>query len=116
MAVSAQGDVVGGGTWVQSGPVGVRSLVDPQWMMDPKLELWVDAEREPVVIRLAGTLDGSTAASVLAVIGELLDQGSRQFVLDATSLDVVDSEGAASLIGIEMLVGRFDGRIVRVGT
>jgi len=97
-----------------AGHLAGGSLIDPQWMMDPKLELWVDTEADPVVVRLAGMLDRSTAASVLAVMGELLDQGRRDFTLETTTLRL--GAGGADVLGdLEVLVQRYQGRLVNLG-
>ncbi|HLN15409.1 MAG TPA: STAS domain-containing protein [Acidimicrobiales bacterium] len=91
--------------------LSTRWCLGPQWRMDPKLELWVDVECSPVVIRLTGTLDGSTAASVLAVTADLVEEGYREVVMDTTELRVGDAEGARTLVRIEELVDRWGGHL-----
>ena len=90
-----------------------RWCLGPHWRMDPKLELWVDVEQSPVVLRLTGTLDASTATSVLSVAQELVDEGYRQVVLVTADLFVADGEGARTLLRIEDLLDRRGGHVAR---
>jgi hypothetical protein len=53
------------------------------WRRDIDLEIWVDAERDPVRIRLAGTLNGKTSKNLYSVVEELLSGGVRDFEFQA---------------------------------
>jgi hypothetical protein len=85
------------------------------WTADVALELWVDADRNPVVIRLEGTLDGSTAMNVIAVVRELIDERACDIELRASALNVVRPSGVIALGELERLVRRRGGRLTRVG-
>ena len=81
------------------------------WQEDVALELWVDVSRQPVSVRLAGTLDGSTAVNLVAVVEELIAEGVREFDLQTAGLRVVGPEGAGALEALELLVRRAGGRL-----
>lgn len=87
----------------------------PHWRGDVALELWVDVEQVPARIRLAGTLDGTTAANLSAVVEELLAEGVRDVELATEGLRVVDSSAVGALADVERLVRRSGGRLTRVG-
>ena len=63
--------------------------------MDPVLEIWVDEDgRPPALVRLVGVLDLSTSDSLLLVIRQLFDEGSRQVTIDMTRAEVaLESRG-----------------------
>lgn len=86
------------------------------WQEDVALELWVDVARQPVSVRLAGTLDGSTAVNLVAVVEELIVEGVREFDLQTAGLRVVGPEGAGALEALELLVRRAGGRMTSDGT
>ncbi|HZM56556.1 MAG TPA: hypothetical protein VFC03_16165 [Acidimicrobiales bacterium] len=85
------------------------------WQGDVALELWVDVGRRPVGVRLAGTLDGSTAVNLLAVVEELIAEGVREFDLRTAALRVAGPDGADALRELEQLVQRSGGRLTRDG-
>ena len=63
--------------------------------MDPVLEIWVDEDgAPPALVRLVGVLDLSTSDSLLLVIRQLFDEGSRQVTIDMTRAEVaLESRG-----------------------
>ena len=82
------------------------------WTEDVALELWVDSERDPVVIRLEGTLDASTATNLLAVVHELIEEeGACDFELRASALTVVQPDGALALDDLEGMIRRCGGKL-----
>ena len=96
---------VGDGEWSEESPA---------WRDDVALELWVDAERSPVLLRLAGTLDESTSRSLLLVVGDLIDGGARHFELCSDGLRTVEPGGSAALVAAEGMVERSGGTLRRV--
>ena len=74
------------------------------WRSDVALELWVDVERVPTVIRLAGTLDAATGANLIAVVEELMANGVRHFEVETATLALSDAGGAALLDDIRRIV------------
>ena len=67
--------------------------------MDPVLEIWIDEDgRPPALVRLVGVLDLSTSDSLLFVIRQLFDEGSRQVTIDMTRAEVaLESRGRNAL-------------------
>jgi hypothetical protein len=86
----------------------------PTWHDDVALELWVDTERSPVRVRLAGTLDQSTSPSLLAVVGDLLSSGVRQFELVTDGLRTVEPGSSAVLAAVVRMVERSGGTLRRL--
>jgi hypothetical protein len=66
----------------------LRLAVDRAWRDDVALEMWIDVSSEPVAIRLAGVLDESTGANLLAVVRDCVAQGRLEFDLDTSALHV----------------------------
>ena len=89
---------------------------DPAWRRDVALEMWIDAERAPVSIRLTGTLDHATAANLVSVMEGLIAEGGRDFDLETAALHVSDAGGAGVLVELQRLVQRSGGRITRDGS
>jgi ABC-type transporter Mla MlaB component len=79
--------------------------------MEPVLELWVDIEREPVTIRLAGKFDEATSASVVPIIEELVAQGHRDFAMQVDELEPLCTSGYSLLVRMEHLVKRAGGSV-----
>jgi len=67
--------------------------------MDPVLEIWIDEDgRPPALVRLVGVLDLSSSDSLLLVIRQLFDEGSRQVTIDMTCAEVaLESRGHNAL-------------------
>jgi hypothetical protein len=61
--------------------------------MDPVLEIWVEDDRSPVLVRLVGTLDQTTSASLLSVMNDLFTEGCRQLLVDLAGADIAASGG-----------------------
>ncbi len=74
------------------------------WTREVALEVSVDTDAVPVVISLAGTLDGDTGLSLNPVVAELIGEGARSFVLVTCSLCVPDESGVDVLDSLERLV------------
>jgi hypothetical protein len=88
-----------------------QSTTGQWWTEDVALELWVEAEGDPVVIRLAGTLDGSTATNLLAIVRELIEERPCDIDLRASDLNVLQPSGGSALHRLERLVRRRGGRL-----
>ncbi len=86
----------------------------PAWHHDVALELWVDAERSPVRVRLAGTLDEATSPSLSAVVADLLGSGVRHFEFVTDGLRTVGPGGWAALEAIARMVERSGGTVRRL--
>ena len=76
---------------------GYCPRLQPAWRRDVALEIWVDAEQDPVRIRLAGDLNEKTSANLFEVVEELLSDGVRNFQVltsprmsDDQTSDVID--------------------------
>ena len=74
------------------------------WMEDVALQIWVDVEHSPILIRLTGTLNQATAVNVVPVVGELIAAGGRDFELETPGLRVPDGGGTEALAGVQRLV------------
>jgi len=84
----------------------------PGWKMDPELELWVDVQRDPVNVRLAGVLDGRTGMNACAVVRQLIDEGYRHLTLNIEALKVDGAGGFNALHQIQDLIGRAGGELI----
>jgi len=82
------------------------------WMDDVALQIWVDAEHSPILIRLTGTLNQATAVNVVPVVGELIAAGGRDFELQTPGLRVPDGGGTEALAGVGRLVQRSGGAFI----
>jgi len=78
------------------------------------LEMWIDADQEPISLRLAGTLDVTTQDNVLSVVGELIAQGARNFNLESSELELADFGGLEALVALEQLVSCSGGQLTGV--
>ncbi len=84
---------------------------DVDWKMDPVLELWVDVQTTPVIIRLRGTIDGQTGTNVREVVEELLHEGYSSIAMEIDELEQPAAAGYSALGAIEELVRRAGGRL-----
>jgi len=80
------------------------------WMEDVALEVWVDVEHRPIIVRLAGTLNHATATNVIPVVKELIADGGRDFELRTPGLQVPDAGGTEALVELQRLVQYSSGR------
>ena len=94
-------------------PAGPAGLAD--WRGDVALELWVETDRVPARVRLAGRLDTATADNLHQVARELLADGTRDVELCTEGLRVVDASAAGVLADLERLVRDAGGSLTRVG-
>jgi len=74
------------------------------------LEMWIDDEQEPISLRLAGTLDETTEDDLLSVVGELVEQGARNFRLQTSELELAFG-GLEALVALERLVSCSGGQL-----
>ncbi len=106
--------------WARSGRPGhhpaeldrVRGMAD--WRGDVALELWVEVDADPVRIRMAGRLDGSTVANLDAVVAELLGEGVRDIELCTDGLRIVDASAVGALADVERRIRAAGGTMQRV--
>lgn len=84
---------------------------DVDWKMDPVLELWVDVQTTPVIIRLRGIIDGQTGTNVRGVVEELLHEGYSSIAMEIDELEQPAAPGYSALGAIEELVRRAGGRL-----
>jgi hypothetical protein len=75
------------------------------WRSDVSLEMWVDQEKDPVSIRLEGTLDPSTVRRVVSLVRELIRDGARRFEFES-SYAMTDVSSTAML---DKLQGLYEG-------
>jgi anti-anti-sigma regulatory factor len=88
---------------------------DAAWKRDVALEIWIDVERFPILIRLEGTLERGTAGSLVSVVQDQILHGGREFELDTSALHVSDAAGFSALKALAQLVGESGGRLRWVG-
>jgi ABC-type transporter Mla MlaB component len=84
---------------------------DTVWKSDVALEMWIDVERAPVVVRLAGTLSKATAARLISVVAQLVADGYHDFEMQTRDLEVSDTGGAEALMDLQRLITRSGGRV-----
>lgn len=84
---------------------------DVDWKMDPVLELWVDVQTTPVIIRLRGTIDGQTGTNVRRVVEELLDEGYNSIAIEIDELEQPSAVAYSALGAIEELVRQAGGSL-----
>jgi anti-anti-sigma regulatory factor len=82
------------------------------WKRDVALEISVDVESVPVIIRLAGTLDGETAVNLMGLTSELIRDGHHEFELKTRVLCVPDEEGLGALMALQRLIQKSGGHLV----
>ncbi len=82
---------------------------DSAWREDVALEMWIDTDRDPVTIRLAGTLCAATGANLASVVAELIAEGCRDFELQTPRLKMPDGDGV--LADIRQVVQHAGGRL-----
>ncbi len=80
------------------------------WMDDVALEMWIDAEQEPVRIRLAGTLDQKTAVNLVSALNRLIADGYRVFQFE-TYLQGCDPDRPRLIADLVRAVERRGGRL-----
>ena len=62
-----------GPPWANPTPhSALRSQPAAPWMEDVALEVWVDVEHSPILVRLSGTLEESTTINVVPVVKVLM--------------------------------------------
>ena len=81
------------------------------WLDQVALEMSVDVERTPAVVKLAGTLDERTATSVRSVVSQLVVEGHRDLVVDISQLSVAGDLGLDALVGIQAAARREGGSV-----
>jgi hypothetical protein len=84
-------------------------------MEDRALQLYVDTEHVPILIRLSGILDQATAGNVVPVVRELIADGGRDFELQTPALSVRDARATDTLADVRRLVLRSGGRFTWAG-
>ena len=116
-----EGEEAGMAVWTVAGAPGVVAPVGSaehigraDWRGDVALELWVEADADPVRIRMAGRLDASTAANLNEVVRELLADGTRHIELCTDGLRVIDASAVGALSDVERSVRKSGGALVRV--
>ena len=85
------------------------------WRGDVVLELWVEGDVRPARVRLAGRLDGTTAANLDEVVRDLLASGTKEIELCTDGLRAVDASAIGALADVEHLVSSSGGQLSRVG-
>lgn len=88
-----------------------RSETEAAWKRDVALEMWIDVERVPILIRLEGTLERGTAGSLVSVVQDQILDGGRDFELDTSALHVSDAAGFTALKALARLVRESGGRL-----
>ncbi|MGA3146309.1 MAG: hypothetical protein ABSF33_02405 [Acidimicrobiales bacterium] len=81
---------------------------------EASLAMSIDLGHVPITIHLEGTLDGRTGSNVVAVVSELIADGSRQFELDISDLRVPDAGGVEVLADLQLAVRTCGGTLQRL--
>nr|BFE80859.1 hypothetical protein GCM10020093_034600 [Planobispora longispora] len=86
-------------------------------VMDPVtgLELLVGPEPDRTVVTLVGDLTMATTCLLGRVLTELVDQGHRFLVLDASALESCDGAGWTLLLGIRWRLATVSGHLRLIG-
>ena len=105
----------GRATWIQHYVLAVRGQPAAPWMENIALEVWIDVEHTPILVRLSGTLDQFTAINVVPVVKELMAEG-RDVELHTFSLEVPDAGGIEALAELQRLVQHSGERFIRAET
>ncbi len=93
---------------------GVRSAARQIWCEEIVLGLLIDVTLEPAIIRLTGLLDRSTGSNLAAVVAECMAEGSLDFALDTTGLEI-DPSGPEVLDRVRAVVHEHGGRLYTAG-
>lgn len=75
------------------------------------MKMEVSQKGKIIILKCEGSLDADNVAAFKKTAYDLLDKGSLKFVLDATSIDFVDSMGLGVLISMLRRVKQKDGDI-----
>ncbi len=70
----------------------------------------VSREGEKAVIRLTGDITASNAPELRVMLKNLVAEGTRDLVIDLTSVRVVDSSGIGLLVAAHNSLSRLGGR------
>jgi hypothetical protein len=81
------------------------------WKRDVALAVSVNVEHVPAIVRLEGMLEGATAVNVVAVIGELIREGHRNFKLETSALCVPTIDGIGALKTLQRMVQNSGGHL-----
>ena len=79
-------------------------------MRDPDLAISLD--RPGQLVSLSGRLCAATVADVRTTLGEAIDCGEGDLVVDIERVDMVDASGLGVLVGAHRLAVRNDRRLV----
>ncbi len=82
------------------------------WEDDVALEMWIESERDPVRIRLRGTLDNATTKNLVETLNDLVADGYLDFEFE-TSLRLCDPDHASAIAELMSIVDRCGGRSTR---
>lgn len=96
--------------WRPARPLVGRDPGD-SWLDQVALEIWVDVERSPTVVTLAGTLDDHTAVNVRSVVSQLVAEGHRDLLVDVGGLAIADESGLDALFSIQAAARRSGGTV-----
>ncbi len=95
---------------------GVGTVAHPPirdaWRQDVALELWIDAQRDPVIVSMAGSLDATTAPSLVAAVRDLVEHGSGRVALETAARCITDADGLAAIGQLRRQVRAAGGRLV----
>lgn len=70
-----------------------------EWDLEPKLEIWVEGQADPVVVTVAGELTGDVAYRLRDVLAPLVGAPGRRVVLDIAEVVFIDAGGIGVLVG-----------------
>jgi hypothetical protein len=90
---------------------GSHRTSDLGWESDVALEMWIDTDRVPVSVRLAGTIGRATGARLVAVIAELIADGYDDFEVRTAALRVTEPGGDEALINVQRLITESGARV-----
>ncbi|GIH99429.1 STAS domain-containing protein [Planobispora takensis] len=94
-------------------PASLPPAVLPSRAVD--LKLVVGSGTEQTIVTLVGDLTMSTACILGGVLTELVDEGHRFLILDASALDSCDGAGWNLLLGIRWRLATVSGHLRIIG-
>lgn len=90
-----------------------QALIHPSeaaWKSDVSLEMWIDAEHDPVRIRLIGVLDHTTSTNLVSLVKGLIADGLRDFEFE-TALQMSDVDRSRLLVELKGIVQASGARL-----
>ncbi|MEO0812110.1 MAG: STAS domain-containing protein [Myxococcota bacterium] len=79
------------------------------------MQINVKEEENHTVVEMFGALDAAASREAREVFTSLLEQGKKEFVIDLTGVDFIDSSGLGALVGFFKKVRIGEGDVKLAG-